>query len=130
MAMTDFLLQLILARERVVPAFAPDTAAPGFMGGPPSTGHCVCVAVWLRQRFGGDFVSAKVNGCSHWFNRISLGGRDYDFDLTADQFSGGPNLLFGPAGSLYEGTRVRSEKDLLPETLERAARFVARLRGA
>lgn len=70
-------------------------------------------------------VSTKINGLSHWFNRLTVSGQDLDVDLTGDQF-GHPPLQVAPAGSLYPATLIRSELDVKEETLTRARRLALR----
>ena len=82
-------------RRALDSAFAPDTAILGGTPGVPSAGHCAAVAVIVQRIFGGDFVSAVVEGQSHWFNRVPLGGKTVDVDLTGDQF-GRPTIQVCP----------------------------------
>jgi len=106
-------------REQLQGKFRPDTAAQGYLGDVPSAGHCAAVAVIVRQLIGGEFVSATVDGVSHWFNRITGGCCAWDVDLTADQFGDVPVAL-EESGGLYEGTRVRSSDEVNLETWNRA----------
>lgn len=106
-------------RARVERGFTRATAAPGFPGSEPSSGQCAAVALVLHAMLGGEFVSAIVDGHSHWFNRVKLEGTELDCDLTGDQF-GGPAVRFARPGDLYEGTRVRRTSDISEETLSRA----------
>jgi hypothetical protein len=64
-------------------------------------------------------VSTKIQGQSHWFNRMRFGDEEYDFDLTGDQYDFLP-VEFAPAERLYPGVRVRSDVDVNHETLRRA----------
>jgi len=116
---TEFLDFLRNLRGRLERGFAPDTAASGFSGTSPSTGHCAAVSTIVNQVLGGSLVSAKVSGLSHWFNRVRVSGDDIDFDLTGDQF-GFDAIQLAKAGALYPGTRVRPFVDLNRETLARA----------
>lgn len=100
-------------------AFAADTAAPGFAGSPPSRGHCAVVAIIMRELYGGVLLRTQVKGEEHWLNRIHLGDRDYDVDLTGDQFDF-PPLQVHPAGQLYEIQRVDAGHEITPETVARA----------
>jgi hypothetical protein len=111
--------QLKLLRKRLEAAYRPDTAAPGFHGSTPSTGQCAATSVIARELFGGDMVSAKVQGLSHWFNRFKVKEASFDADMTGDQF-GRPVLQIAPQGDLYAGTRVRLPEHLNEETLRRA----------
>lgn len=106
-------------RNRLEAAFHPDTAAKGFSGQAPSTGHCAAVAIIVRETIGGEFASALVNGTSHWFNRIVIDSCVWDIDLTADQFGNDP-VVVTKNGNLYPGTRLRSSKEVNLETLMRA----------
>ncbi|SRR6266545_1033644 len=106
-------------RARLERAFGPDTAAPGFAGHARSTGHCAAVSVIVSKLLGAAMVSAKIQGQSHWFNRIDVGAEQYDLDLTGDQY-GFPAVRYTHADKLYTGTRVRSYQDVNAETLERA----------
>lgn len=106
-------------RRQLEPSFQPDTSAPGFPTNTPSGGHCAAAAAIVHVVLGGKLVSARVAGTSHWFNRITAGGVQYDVDLTADQFGFAPYLV-APANELYSGTRERDWSQLNAETLARA----------
>ncbi len=113
-------------RSQLEKEFAPDTAAPGFAGNTPSTGHCAAVSTIIHEILGGDLVSAKVSGVSHWFNRLpGIDGLDLDVDLTGDQF-GLSDVQVAAAGQLYPETRVRTFHELNYETLARARTLAAR----
>lgn len=114
-------------RKQIDRAFRPDTAAKGFRGSTASTGHCAAVATIVYVLFGGEMVSTEVDGHGHWLNRISLGNRLLDVDLTGDQF-GRPALQMEEAGQLYPNVRVRRPSELTDETLQRA-RLVAERAG-
>ncbi|WP_420127268.1 YunG family protein [Longimicrobium sp.] len=125
---TELLQRLTEFRRTLEPAFGPDTAVSGSAPSPPSTGHCAVVAALTYLREGGELVSTRVEGESHWFNRFPGGvraGGDLDVDLTADQF-GGPPVRSGPSGTLYAQTRTRGWAELNAETLQRAERLAAR----
>ena len=64
-------------------------------------------------------VSTKIQGQSHWFNRLRVGDREIDFDLTGDQYGFRP-VRYSDANKLYPGTKVRAYQDLNAETLRRA----------
>jgi hypothetical protein len=115
------LAQLERLRAVLEPAFSPETASPrtSSAGRSPSAGHCAAVAAIVWQRLGGELVSAKVQGESHWFNRLSVGGHLIDVDLTGDQF-GLPAVRVGEPGRLYCGTRPRNPSELRDETIRRA----------
>jgi len=121
-----FLIRLSEVRRALDGAFAPDTAIS--VGGPlggvfSSAGHCGAVAVIVQRIFGGDFVSAVVGGQSHWFNRVPLGGKTIDVDLTGDQF-GRPAIQVCPREELgvdlYHGARLRRSDEVNADTLRRA----------
>ena len=117
--------ELTHLRSRLERAFGPETAAPGFTGTARSTGHCAAVSVILNQIAGAQMVSAKVQGTSHWFNRLTVDGRQVDVDLTGDQFGLEP-IRVANADSLHAETRIRSFADLNNETIDRAARLARR----
>jgi hypothetical protein len=77
-----------------------------------STGHCAIVAAIIYKRFGGDLVSAYVNGIKHWFNKID----NYYIDLTGDQFGFDPVQI---KKDLYEDCLIREWAHLNSTTLER-----------
>jgi hypothetical protein len=116
-------------RQRIELAFRPDTALPRAVGHPhqytPSSGHCAVVSAIVREAFGGDLVSATVQGESHWFNRLQVHGDAFDVDLTGDQF-GFPKVRVAPRGSLHEGTKRRMPEELNVETLQRAVTLAER----
>lgn len=106
-------------RRRLEEVFSDETTAgQRAAGSPPSTGHCAVVAMLVRAMLGGGYVSAIVNGASHWFNRIPLNGELLDVDLTGDQFGEYP-VLVSRAGHLWSGSRVRPASDLNDETRTR-----------
>lgn len=107
-------------REQLESFFTPETAVGGEKGNVASSGHCAAVAFIVFNKFGGSLVSAMVEGNSHWFNRIRVGTKSIDLDITGDQF-GRPSIQIGPEDSLYKGARVRGTDDLRKETLTRAA---------
>jgi hypothetical protein len=121
------LAELERLRKVLEVAFSPETAAPGTptRAGPPSRGHCAAVSAIVWDRFGGELVSATVQGQSHWFNRLNINGRQVDVDLTGDQF-GHPAVRFGEPGTLCPGTRTRLPRELREETLRRAVRLAER----
>jgi hypothetical protein len=115
------LAELERLRATLEPAFSRETASPetSAVGKPPSAGHCAAVAAIVWQRLGGELVSARVQGESHWFNRVKIGERVIDVDLTGDQF-GLPVVRVGEPGRLHPGTRVRMPSELRDETIQRA----------
>jgi len=107
--------------------FRPDTAAPGFEPATPAAGQCAAVATILNQLLGGDLVSARVQGHSHWFNQIRIGGENVEVDLTGDQF-GRPPVQVAIPWSLYPGARLRYFSELNAETISRATALAASAR--
>ena len=111
---------LIDLRRRLEAGFSTETAQRDSIGGEvASAGQCAAVAAVVREIAGGRFVSTMIDGRSHWFNRIDIDGSAWDLDLTGDQYGREP-VQQAAAGSLYPGTRERTEADLTPETLQRA----------
>jgi len=110
-------------RKKLEKAFSKETAFPGTTSEIPSAGHCAAVAYLVWSMFGGQMVSTKVNGESHWFNRIGA----WDVDLTGDQF-GRAALQVGDNGTLYPETKLRNYDELKQETTDRA-RTLARKAG-
>lgn len=126
MSLRKFIRALRDLRASLEPNFSPETAFSG--SGESSArgaGHCAVVAVIAYGLLGGQLVSARVHEQSHWFNRFSLNGREFDVDLTGDQFGFAP-VRIERAGRLYSGSSLRSFEQLTPETLERAARLAER----
>lgn len=122
----DALLEMLGSlRKQLERAFRPDTAAQGFPGATPSTGHCAAVATIIYELLGGEMLSALVEGHSHWLNRISASGKAMDVDLTGDQFGQSP-ILIEESGRLYFDARVREASELTDETLVRARRLAER----
>jgi len=105
-------------------AFSPETASPdtATAGRPPSAGQCAAVSAIVWDRFDGELVSAAVQGQSHWFNRLNIGGHVMDVDLTGDQF-GLQAVRYGEPGSLCPATRTRTPHELREETVRRAIRL-------
>ncbi|WP_164964336.1 hypothetical protein [Rubrivivax sp. JA1026] len=118
--------KLTQLRARLEQAFHGDTAAPGTDSSIPSAGHCAAVSAIVQAEFGGDFVSAVVEGQSHWFNRLEVGRRVCDVDLAGDQFAGVEPVRIVRAGELYDPTRVRTPEQLNDETLRRALLLATR----
>ena len=117
--------QLTSLRATLEKAFSPDTAAAGFEGVTPSTGQCAAASLVVYELLGGDLVSAKVQGQSHWFNRIYVEEQVLDVDVTGDQF-GLPGLQMAEANALYADSRVRNSTEANPETIARAIRLAER----
>ena len=120
-------LQQTLAdlRGRLEQAFSLDTAAPGFAGYAQSAGHCAAVSVIVSKLLGAAMVSTKIQGQSHWFNRITIGTEQYDLDITGDQY-GFPPVQCARAEKLYPATKVRSQEEVNAETLQRARLLATR----
>lgn len=106
--------------------FSPETAFGATRGIALSAGQCAAAAKVVRDLIGGEYVSARVAGQSHWFNRIVVNGLVIDVDLTGDQF-GRPSVQIAPAGALYEDTRDRQPQEMNEETIARADRLAARI---
>jgi hypothetical protein len=121
----EFGARVLMLRARLEEAFQRDTAAPGFYGATPSTGHCAAVAVILNRELGGEFVSVMVNGMSHWFNRLQVSGGEVDVDITGDQF-GYPPVRIAAKNELHPGGRVRTSEEVTKETVSRARRLAER----
>lgn len=117
-------------RDRLEAVFTADTAVPGIVypaTGSPA-GHCAIVAKLLHDKLGGEFVSARVDGVSHWFNRLIDEGVWVDVDITGDQFHG-ERVRIGRPGKLWPDTDARSQYDLdvSKSTLDRYALLCYRL---
>lgn len=112
-------------RSRLEASFGLDTAAPGTISAIPSAGHCAAVAAIVYSEFGGELVSTFVRGQSHWFNRLRVGRRVFDVDLTGDQF-GFDDVRVDTANGLFPTVRLRSCEQLNEETLLRALRLAER----
>lgn len=106
-------------RDKLEKSFRPDTALAGFTGPTPSGGQCAAVSIIVNKLIGGQLVSARPDGTSHWFNRIRAGDRYYDVDITGDQFGKEP-VQIEIAAKLYAGTKVRIYEEVNEETLNRA----------
>jgi hypothetical protein len=106
-------------RAQLERGFSPETAQHGLVHRVLSAGQCAAVAVVLHELLGGQLVSARVEGESHWFNRLPTPEGEVDVDITADQF-GFPPVRIASIGELYPGTRVRSEAEISPETRHRS----------
>lgn len=112
-------------RAALEPHFSADTAGPSGRAKTPSAGHCAVVSLLVRLHAGGSLVSTRLEGVSHWLNRVDIGGEEYDLDATGDQFGG--NLVgLARAGTLYPDVRVRADAEVKAETIERAIRLATR----
>jgi hypothetical protein len=123
--LTDLLNIALAVRGQLDVGFDSQTAAPGTNRIELSSGQCAAAAIILQSVIGGNFVSAKVASVSHWFNRVARQAQFFDIDITGDQF-GFPAVRIAPAGTLYEGTRVRDRTELNANTIQRARRLAAR----
>lgn len=114
--MREFSIEsLIELRTRLDKAFSKETAHPSTNYTAGSSGHCAAVSKIVHDMFGGEFVSARFAGGSHWFNRIG----NFDVDLTGDQYGFDP-VRIASAGELYENARVRDSRDMKEETIARS----------
>lgn len=124
--------RLVRLREMLDGAWAADTASPGTQWRDylPSEGHCAVVALIIYQKFGGELLSTRVDGSSHWYNRIrDESGAWMEVDLTADQFDG-PSFQFSrtpPCQPLYAQYRVRPLSDANDETIVRSDLLLSRV---
>lgn len=105
-------------RDKLEHSFQADTSL-SWRPAVPSTGHCAAVSIITHIVLGGQFVSAHVEGVSHWFNRVPTTQGDIDLDLTADQF-GRKRVETGSVNELWPVTRVRDWSEIRSETLARA----------
>ena len=51
----------------------------------PLEGHCAAMACMIQGMFGGDIVTGRIDGTSHYWNRLPDG---QEVDLTSCQFGG------------------------------------------
>lgn len=49
----------------------------------PTWGHCAVAALLVQDLFGGTLLNAKVNGVSHYWNKLESGT---EVDVTFEQF--------------------------------------------
>jgi hypothetical protein len=118
----DLVKYLEQLRSRLEQGFSRETAAPGFPSPSVSSGQCAAVSLIGRELLGGDFVSAVIDGHSHWFNRILDGNILLDIDLTGDQF-GRPRIQIASPDNLYPSSKVRDPGEVHKETIARAVRL-------
>lgn len=119
----DFEDEMRILRWALKQSWTEETKHPSTTSDIPSAGQCVVTAVFIYFAFGGELVSAIVNGESHWFNRFYIGADEYDVDLTGDQFGFKP-IQIKEAGLLYGNSRVRRIGEVNMETLLRAYKFL------
>jgi hypothetical protein len=106
-------------------SFSTDTAVPGTLSTIPSAGHCAAVTVIVKSLLGGDLLSTKVQGISHWVNRLYLDNDTYEVDLTGDQF-GYHTVQISP-NELYPDETLRSIRDINEETFNRAEKLAKKI---
>ena len=84
-------------RGKVESVWRADTSASPGRWTPtnPSIGHCAVTALLVQDWCGGDLLRAKVDGESHYWNRLPDGS---EVDITRDQF-GDPEPVI-PAGEI------------------------------
>ena len=51
----------------------------------PLHNHCGCVSYTIQRILGGAILRSKVNGITHYWNKLPNGS---EIDLTSDQFGG------------------------------------------
>ena len=59
--------------------------------------HCGCVAFACQQLFGWDIVQGKINGISHYWNRID---KETEVDFCLEQFGADSYIFKFPVGRL------------------------------
>jgi hypothetical protein len=74
-----------------------------------SYGQCAVTALIVQDHFGGELLRARVNGVSHYWNRLPLG---LEVDFTRKQFGADPDV---PTGEVKSREFVLS----FPETVDR-----------
>lgn len=106
--------------------FSADTSVDPAQWSGGSSGHCAVVSMLVDGLFHAWFVSAIVDGQSHWFNGVETddGGWVYA-DLTADQFGLDPVIVSRTAP--HHGARARHRQEISRETLVRCDRLRSRL---
>ncbi len=85
-----------------------------------------CRGRFFEHAFFGSLVSTVVNGKSHWLNRVRVGLKSVDLDLTGDQF-GRPSVQITEKGTLYPGERLRQPQELTSETIHRAKKLASKV---
>lgn len=115
----ELLAEVSTLRSNLERGFSQETALLGSKGVGPSGGQCAATAIVVKSVLGGEFVSTRIQGESHWFNRLAKKNVYFDIDITGDQF-GFPKVQIRPAGELYPNTRVRSPSEVNHETKRRA----------
>lgn len=128
-SVTTLRARLVAMRRLLERAFSPETGRHSRVDVLPSFGHCAAVAALVFEKLGGSLVSTNVDGYSHWFNRLPVGNRLVDIDLTGDQF-GRKTVQIAKAGQLYDGTKTRAFTELDEETLARARLLLNRAEKA
>jgi hypothetical protein len=80
-------------------------------------GQCAVTALVLQDLFGGGLLRAKVDGISHYWNRLPSGE---ELDLTRDQFGPWPMIIAGEM-------RTRDYVLSFPDTVRRYELLKARV---
>ena len=111
----------------IEPGFSADSSfdKKNYKGG--SFGHCTIVSMFLYSYFGGQLVSTKSEGISHWYNRLALLDNSLvDVDLTGDQF-GHEAVRIVPAEQLYKKSKIRKPIEINAETIDRYVAFIEKI---
>jgi hypothetical protein len=110
-----------LARD-VESAWAADTSTEPerWSATNPAWGQCAVTALVIQDALGGDLLRARVDGVSHYWNRLPSGEQ---VDLTRRQFLDGGRLESPPE------LRTREYVLSFPDTGHRYARLRERLAG-
>jgi len=82
---------------------------PHWSAGNSAYGQCAVTALVVQDYFGGELLRARVDGISHYWNRLPAG---LEVDLTRKQFGSNPHV---PTGELKSREFVLS----FPETVDR-----------
>lgn len=69
----------------------------------PLEGHCAAVAYMVQGVFGGEIVTGRVQGVSHYWNRLPDGK---EIDLTSCQFGGDGYTPFKKGRKVKRGELV------------------------
>jgi hypothetical protein len=125
--MKNWKKELAQIRNALDLCFSDNTANPSSDRTLPSAGHCAVVAMLINELYGGDYVSTIINGQSHWYNKIYIGGDMLYMwvDLTGDQF-GFNRIEYTFDEPLYPDTRTRNPDELNENTKQRFMVFSSR----
>lgn len=118
-------LDLVYAED--TSSLSDDIKRIGWRNLAPSAGHCAVTAMLVRSLFGGDFMSAKVDGQSHWFNSFDVGGQLWDVDITGDQFGRSRVQVVSAGAGLYPDARTRDIVEINEDTRRRYRLLMERL---